>query len=260
MAGGTPGQGDCYYFNPFMSAALPNASALQAGSGAGLAQTGLANNQQMLEWLTPNRIDRFFGEFVSFDFRVTGEFGELPGGPIGVALGVAYREESIERDADASSNAGLTTSIGVVNDFKGKQAVDSQYFEVALPVHEDVNLQIAARNESYDGGFSEISPKIAALWTPNDRLTLRGSIGTSFKGPSISQTAAATTFQGGGPTFAPFNGMNYGMMGMFNASFTTLPAPDLLPQTSDNLPVGFDFIASDNQRPTRRGPALAVRR
>ena len=240
------GEGECYYYNPFMSSALPDASSLQAGVGPGLSQTGLANNPEMLEWLIPNRIERFFGEFFSLDFRITGQFGELPGGPIGAAFGVAYREDSIERDADASSNAGTTAAIGIVNDFKGKQAIDSQYFEIALPVHEDVNVQIAGRNESYDGGFSEFSPKIAALWTPTDRLTIRGSIGTSFKGPSISQTAAATTFQGGGPTFTNFDGMSYGMMGMFNASFTTNPAPDLLPQTSDNLSVGFDFIATDN--------------
>jgi iron complex outermembrane receptor protein len=240
------GEGDCYYYNPFMSSALPNASSLQAGSGPGLAQNGLANDPEMLNWLIPNRIERFFGEFFSFDFRITGEFGELPGGPIGVAFGVAYREESIERDADASSNAGTTATIGVVNDFKGKQAVDSQYFEFALPVHEDVIIQIAARNESYDGGFSELSPKVAALWTPNDRLTLRASFGNSFKGPSISQTAAATTFQGGAPRILTFENVAYGEgMGINRASFTTLPNPDLKPQTSDNLSVGFDFDVSD---------------
>lgn len=240
------GQGDCFYYNPFMSSALPNASSLQAGAGPGLAQNGLANDPDLLNWLIPNRIERFFGEFFSFDFRLTGEFGELRGGPIGVAFGVAYREDSVERDADASSNAGTTAAIGVVNDFKGKQSVDSQYFELALPIHEDINVQIAARNESYDAGFSELSPKVAALWTPNDRLSVRGSIGSSFKGPSISQTAAATTFQAGAPRILTFNGVGYGQgMGINRASFTMLPNPDLLPQTSENLSLGFDFDVSD---------------
>ena len=94
-----------------------------------------------------------------------GEVGELPGGPIGLAFGVAYREEEVGRDADAMVNAGEMATLGVFNDFRGRQQVDSVYFEVALPVHEDVNIQVAGRQEEYDIGFSEFSPKIAALWT-----------------------------------------------------------------------------------------------
>ena len=232
---GTPGQGGCFYYNPFMNSALPDAASL-----------GLANDPALLEWLIPNRIDRFKGEFFSLDFRVTGEFGELRGGPVGAAFGVGYREDEVSRDADSLVNQGLTATTGVVNDFSGTQEVDSLYFELALPVHEDINLQIAARNETYDIGFSELSPKFAANWTPTDRLTLRASWGTSFKGPSISQTAASTQFQGGGPSSIVVNSVRYGAMGMFFAAFETQANPDLKPQTSENLSAGFDFLVSDN--------------
>ena len=60
-------------------------------------------------------------------------------------------------------NAGEMATLGVFNDFRGKQQVDSLYFEAALPVHEEVNIQIAGRQENYKGGFSQFSPKIAAL-------------------------------------------------------------------------------------------------
>ena len=232
---GSPGQGECFYYNPFMSSALSDAASL-----------GLANDPALLEWLIPNRVDRFKGEFFSLDFRVTGEFGELPGGPIGSAFGIGYREDAVARDADALVNQGLTATTGVVNDFSGTQEIDSAYFELALPVHEDVNLQVAARNETYDIGFSELSPKFAANWTPTDRLTLRGSWGTSFKGPSISQTAASTQFQGGGMNSVVVNSVSYGAMGMFFAAFETRANPDLKPQTSENISAGFDFIVNEN--------------
>lgn len=238
-ATGTPGAGDCFYYNPFMSSALPDAQA-----------QGLANDPSLLEWLIPNRVDNFKGEFVSLDFRLVGEFGELRGGPIGFAVGAAYREETLERDADTLVNLGLTATTGVVNDFKGEQQVDSLYFELALPVHEDFYVQVAARHESYDIGFSELSPKLAGLWTPTDRLSVRASWGTSFKGPSISQTAAATIFQGSGPTqvTVDVNGIptTFGAMGMFFAAFETRPNPALQPQTSDNLSIGFDFRVTDS--------------
>ena len=234
-ATGTRGQGDCFYYNPFMSSALPDATSMD-----------LANDPALLEWLIPNRIDRFKGEFFSVDFRVTGEFGNLPGGPIGSAFGVAYREDVVSRDADSLVNQGLTATTGVVNDFSGTQKVEALFFEFALPVHDDVNVQIAARDETYDIGFSELSPKVAAIWTPTDRLTLRGSWGTSFKGPSISQTAASTQFQGGGPSSIVVNSVRYGAMGMFFAAFETQANPDLKPQTSENISAGFDFRVNDN--------------
>lgn len=72
-----------------------------------------------------------------------------------------------------------------------------------------------------------------------DRLTLRGSWGTSFKGPSISQTAAATQFTGGGMNGVFVDGRRHGAMGMFFAAFETTPNPDLLPQTSENISPGL---------------------
>ena len=234
-ASGTPGTGNCFYYNPLMSSALPDAAAM-----------GLANDLELLEWLVPNRIDKFTLTLQTVDARVTGEFGELPGGPIGLAAGVAWREEELARDVDARVEQGLTASVGTFNDFSGTQSVQSIYFESALPVSDTLNVQVAARNESYDIGFSELSPKIAALWSPTDRLRIRGSWQTSFKGPSISQSAASTQIGGGGMNSVVVNNITYGAMGMFNAAFETRANPDLQPQTSDNLSFGLDFRATDN--------------
>jgi outer membrane receptor protein involved in Fe transport len=239
---GTPGMGDCYYYNPFMSSALPDASSLQTN----LSQTGLANNPAMVDWLVPLRTDVFEGELFTVDARIMGEFGELPGGPVGLAVGVAYREEEVGRDADTLVNAGEMATLGVFNDFRGKQQVDSAYFELALPLHDDVDLQIAGRQEEYDIGFSEFSPKIAALWRATDRLSLRTSWGTSFKGPSISHTAAETIFTGMGPPTTTVDGTTYGMGPGTGFIYISRPNTDLNPMTSDNFSFGADFLVNDN--------------
>ena len=240
---GTPGTDECYFYNPFMSAALPDA----ASQYTNLSQTGLANNQEMVEWLTPLRVAVFEGELFTLDARIMGEFGELPGGPVGLAAGFAYREEEVGRDADAMVNAGEMATLGVFNDFRGKQQVDSTYFELALPVHEDINVQVAGRQDSYEGGFSEFSPKIAAIWNVNDRLTLRGSWGNSFKGPTVSHTAAETIFTGMGPARSNVDGTTYGARGA-GVGFIYISRPNaaLEPQTSDNLTFGADFVVNDN--------------
>ena len=238
---GTPGMGDCYFYNPFMSSALPDAESRQTN----LSQTGLANHPDLLTWLIPLRTDVFEGELFTLDARITGQFGALPGGPIGLATGIAYREEEVGRDADAMVNAGEMATLGVFNDFRGKQQVNSVYFELALPVHEEVNVQVAGRQEEYDIGFSEFSPKIAALWTPTDRLTLRASWGTSFKGPSISQSAAETIFTGMGPPRTTVGGMTYGMGPGTGFIYISKPNTALDPQTSDNISFGADFVVND---------------
>ena len=219
-----------------MSSALPDA-----------AELGVANDPRLLEWLIPLRVDDFLGTFFHIDARITGQFGELAGGPVGLAAGVSYREEYVERDADTLANGGNFASLGVFNDISGKQQVESVYAELALPVRDDLNVQLAARNESYQGGFTELSPKIAALWTPIDRLTVRGSWGTSFKGPSISQANAATIFSGMGPPRLTVAGTPYGRTGgPPTFTYETTPNPDLLPQTSDNL--SFEFGYDVNNR------------
>lgn len=229
------GVGDCHYYNPFMSAALPDAAA-----------NGLANNAEMLEWLIPNREDTFTGEFWSADFLITGEFGELPGGPVGVAAGIGYRHDFNGRDSDFLSTSSLLATVANYNDWTGDQDVESIYFEFALPVHENIDVQVAARNEQYVGGFSETTPKIAAIWRATDSLSVRGSFGRSFRGPSVSQSAAETLIGGMGMSTVTIDGTTYGMGGMGPAfPFFTLPNANLRPQTSDNASIGFDYQVNE---------------
>lgn len=230
-----PGQGLCHFYNPFMSAGLPNATEL-----------GVANNGDMVEWLSPNRLDTFQNTFTSADFLVTGEVGELAGGPIGIAGGIAYRRESMERDSDVLANQGLLAAVGTFNDWSGTQTVQSVFAEAALPVTDSVNLQVAVRNEEYQNGLSETTPKIAVNWTASDDLTLRASYGTSFRGPSIVHSQASQIIQGMGMRFVNVAGMMFGMGGGISFLYEIASNPDVTPQTADNLSVGFDYDITDN--------------
>ena len=231
----TPGTGFCHYYNPFMSAGLPNAETL-----------GLANDREMVEWLSPNRLDVFQNTFTSADFLVTGEVGELAGGPIGLAAGVATRRESMERDSDVLANQGQLASVGTFNDWSGKQSVNAVFAEAALPLSDSVNVQLAVRNEEYQNGLSQTTPKIALNWTATDDLTMRASYGTSFRGPSIVHASASQVIQGMGMGNAVVGGMSYGAMGGISFIYEIAANPDVKPQTADNLSVGFDYDVTDN--------------
>jgi len=237
------GTGDCFYYNPFMSSALPDAATLQTG----LSQTGLANDPTMLGWLTPLRTDVFNGEYYDADFRVTGVFGDLPGGPIGLAAGVGARMDRLYRDSDQLGNAGDTATLGTVTDWGGRQKVTNVYAELALPVTDTINVQLAARYEDYDG-FSEVSPKIGALWNATDDLVVRASWGQSFKAPGIVHLATVSQFNGANGMRIRYNGVDYGEPGRapYRGAYQITANPDLTSQTSDNISVGFDYNATDN--------------
>ncbi len=228
------GTGDCYFYNPFMSSALP------------VADGGIPIDPQLQNWLAPIRVSDFSAEQWTADLLVTGEVGELPGGPIGIAFGIASRHEFASRDSDILANNGQWATTDVYNDWSGSQDVDSMFFEVALPITQDFDLQIAARNEDYDAGFSETSPKIAGIWRATERLTVRASFGSSFRAPAIGHTAASSIISGFGPRNVVIDGVTYGQGGMiFTLTFDTQPNPDLTPQLSDNLSAGFDWDIND---------------
>ena len=236
-ATGTAGAGDCQYFNPFLSSALP------------VSEGGIANSPEMLEWLIKLRTETYEIDITSFDALLTGQFGELPGGPIGVAFGVGTRSEELMKTTDPISAAGGYASVPDGASWGGEVNINSAYFEFALPVHEEVDVQLAARYEDYDSGFSEMSPKLAAIWRPTDNLALRASIGTSFKGPAIQHLAGNTLQQGGAMGSIVIDGDVYGvggMAGMSTVAFQTTGNPDLGPQTSENLSLGFDWNMTDN--------------
>ena len=200
----------------------------------------------MVDWLSPNRLDTFLNELSSADFLITGEVGELAGGPIGLAGGVAYRHQSMERDSDVLANQGLLASVGTFNDWSGAQSVESVFAEAALPVTDDINVQLAVRNEKYVGGFSQTTPKIAFNWTATDDLTLRASYGTSFRGPSIVHSQASQVIQGMGMRNVTVSGRMFGMGGGLSFTYEIASNPDVKPQTADNLSIGFDYDITDN--------------
>ena len=246
---GQPGIGPCQYYNPFMSSMLPNPMVDHDGDPSTPA-VDLSNSPELLDWLVGVREIDGTAQFSTVDFLVTGEFGSLPGGAIGVAAGIGYRSDDLEVDLDSVSNqaAGWLTR-SPADDFGGKTSINSTFVELALPITDTVNVQIAARSENYKDSFSNTSPKIAVLWQPTNRLSLRASLGQSFKAPTVVQTQStqvagnavclqivpATNCRrgGGGGRFFP------------RVTYTTVGDPDLKPQESDNLSFGFDLDVTD---------------
>ena len=246
---GQPGIGVCQYYNPFMSSMLPNPMVDHDGDPS-TPPVDLSNAPELLDWLVGVREIDGKAQFSTIDFLVIGELGNLPGGAIGIAAGIGHRVDDLEVDLDNVSNqsAGWLTR-SPADDFGGETSIDSTFVELALPITDTFNVQIAARSENYRGSFSNTSPKIAMLWQPTNRLSLRASLGQSFKAPVVQtqstqvagnavclQVTPATNCGrgGGGGRFFP------------RVTYTTVGDENLQPQESDNLSFGFDLDVAGN--------------
>lgn len=224
-AAGVPGVGDCLYFNPF---------------GSSLTGAGTANSAALMSYLTGDfSFDANTG-LDTLDAIFTGELGELDGGNVGIAVGTQLRQEDISYDYDANSNQGNFQFFATNPDFSGDRDVDAVFVELALPVSETLDLQLAARYEDYGGNVNSTDPKIALLFRPSDAWSLRASVGTSFRAPSLFQEFGVQT------SLAELVDPNVGIPQFFPVrTQPDVAGTRLNPEEADVLNLGFSWSISD---------------
>jgi iron complex outermembrane receptor protein len=224
-ATGTPGVGDCLYFNPFANRLL--------------AEPGDPNynDPSIANWTFARATTDGFAELKTADFVVTGELGELPGGSTGLAVGVQTRSQEFARDYDAiTEDGGYAFNSTPRQDFKGVRDTDALFAELVLYPTDALEVQLAARYEDY-GDVSSTDPKVGMLWTPTDRLFFRATAGTSFRQPGEVQSFGAISQ---GSSVEPIGGETINARGLLVGN------PNLAPETSSNYTIGVTFDVTDD--------------
>ncbi len=212
-ATGTAGVGNCLYFNPFINSQPRNPA--QGLTNPGFV-AGNANSREVLDYIyqpTGNRLRQ--NAFIA-DGVISGDTGiELGGGSVKFAIGGQYRSVGYTTDPlNALSNAEISPCpiagqltcpfpvgpfilLGPSLEGRFSQQVYSAFAEVAVPITEALEVTGAIRFEDYGGGVgSTINPKGSVRWQVADFLTLRGSAGTTFRGPPPSSVGVGRI---GGP-------------------------------------------------------------
>ena len=213
-----PGQGACRYFNPFSSvfAAQPGDSTF--------------NDPRLRSFIIGDYIGDVKSKMQVLDANLTGFFGNLAGGPLGFAVGAQFRDESLAATYDATTQQdGFAFLIGNSN-FSGDTDVYAAYGEVLLPLYNWLEVTGALRFEDYGGGVgSTLDPKMSLFVAPSPGISLRASVGTSFRAPSTFQTQGVQT------NFV--NILDYDGSRTF-AGRRTVGDPNLQPETSTEFNLG----------------------
>src|SRR5690606_11062222 len=70
--------------------------------------------------------------------------------------------------------------------------IKAVFTEIYLPVHERLEVTLAARYDEYDGFGGTANPKVSFKWRPIDSLAFRGAYSTGFKAPEFSKLFSGT--------------------------------------------------------------------
>ena len=128
----------------------------------------------------------------SFDGKISGSLMEMEHGDLGLAVGVEYREESISDNPDDQFLRGEVFGTEATQ-ANGSRDNTSIFAELAIPVLDTLEVQVAARLEDYSDFGTTTDPKVAFIWQPSESLSLRGSYGTAFRAPSLHQIGLGNT-------------------------------------------------------------------
>jgi len=146
--------------------------------------------QQSFEVPSPSPlhgVEKTKSALISVDANLDGVLASIPAGLIRYAVGVQYRKESF-------GNTFLFPS--TINTFYPSRDVDAGYAELHFPVigqtagsrgDPALELTLADRAEHYSDFGSTNNPQVGLVGKVSSSVTIRGTYGTSFKAPLLSE-------------------------------------------------------------------------
>lgn len=180
----------------------------------------------------------------------------LPGGKVNLAVGLAYRFESVNSpSANGPNEANPMDRYLSINAFavSGSRRVWTGFYELSVPVTDTLKLKADGSYDSYttnyNASYKRFSPKFEAQWRPIQQLKLRGTYSQGFAVPSFAEAGeilpaigyVSTQINCGDPNYtawcashasnpAYYQGLSLGTGSNSNSN--------LKPQKSDSFTVG----------------------
>ena len=211
--GAQQGVGDCKWLNPFSNAIeLPNQN------GAVINPTyeaSLANDPEVLKWMIAPRITEAESSVAQLSFNFQGEMAQLGGGMSYWLAGYEFRQYTLTEEFDTGTDpfhnnpknlhdgtlypcklpgqtacnpkSGLFMFLAPAYEIDGDRSVNSAFMELALPITDNFDMQLAVRYEDTDYG-SSADPKVTMKWDVTPAFAFRLSAQSTFRAPNIDET------------------------------------------------------------------------
>ena len=129
----------------------------------------------------------------------TGSFFNLPGGPVGFAVGAEYRKESSHTIPSEFTQNGWIMDSSQSAPEKGSFDVKEIFGEINLPILKDVpfahilSVGGAVRLSDYSTIGTTTTWKVDGTWAPVRDIMFRGTYSQAVRAPNITELFAATS-------------------------------------------------------------------
>jgi iron complex outermembrane receptor protein len=146
----------------------------------------------MLDFVTFEQNDSSKQSMFDTTANLTGSLFELPGGPLGLAVGLEYRKLKGRFDPDPVVTAGFSSDIPA-QPTRGSYNVKEAYAELNAPLLADIpavdllELNGAVRFSDFSRSGSTTTFKGGVNYKPFKDLRLRGTFAEGFRAPSIGE-------------------------------------------------------------------------
>jgi iron complex outermembrane recepter protein len=205
------------------------------------AEDATQNNTQYLGPVpigSSNNDERLIGKLGVAELNANGQVATLPTGPVRLAVGAGYRQESF-------SDLLGTTGGEFTQRTDGDRNIRYAFAETSLPLvsHSQrvglnyIDLTVSARSERYSDFGEKTVPKVGLVYAPTDSIKLRSTWGRAFRAPNLNDldsTQQLLVFDLPNPASpsgtSPVLVQNGGN-------------PSLKPETADSLSIGMDYLS-----------------
>lgn len=128
--------------------------------------------------------EKMVTEVKQADVRATGSLFDLPSGPVSLAVGAETIREEFSDSVDIQTATNQTFANHGTSG-AGSRSGTSTYAELGVPLHDTLEMQLAARYSHYSDFGDATTPKAALKWLPFSAMMVRTSYGLGFKAPSL---------------------------------------------------------------------------
>lgn len=231
---------------PYMSTSVTNPAFVQAQVAADVAACKPANffgegnvsdaarNYLLQNSVANGRITQFVANaFISGD---THNFFNLPGGPVGIAIGAEYRRETASYREDDFTKAGLTFYNAIPDFVAPSFEVKEVFGELRLPILKDrpffheLTLAGAIRYADYKGSTGSVLAYNGNLeWAPVRDIRFRGNYSRAVRAPTLVDL------------YSPF-GQNYDFVADPCSNYSANPGTQIAKNcAAAGVPAGFIY-------------------
>jgi iron complex outermembrane recepter protein len=179
----------------------------------------------------------------SVNFNASRELFDVPAGPLAIGIGGELRRETFNYNPSIAVQTGDIAGIGG-NQLResASRSIESVYVEINAPIVQSLVADVAVRYDNYQTIGSTVNPKLSLRWQPTDRVLLRGSAGSGFRAPSLTdlnapQARGVTPNGTRDPIQCPMFDANNPSCS-FQFTTTTGGNPDLKPEKSTEYSLG----------------------